>query len=96
MSQSYPRPAPDAGYKPVPNLPLAMRPIVAARALGISPRTLASLTAQGLVPCARLGRCVVYPTAMLLAWLETKTFTPDAHQHGAAARGVDDGSAVAE
>ena len=96
MSQSYPRPAPDAGYKPVPNLPLAMRPIVAARALGISPRTLASLTKKGLVPHVRLGRCVSYPTAMLLAWLEKKTFNPDARQPDDTARGVADGSAVAE
>ena len=53
---SYLSPAPDAGLKAVPNLPLAMRPAVAARALGISPRTLWSLTTAGLIPHLRVGR----------------------------------------
>ena len=96
MNSLHRGPAPDAGPKPANDLPLAMRPVEAARTLGISPRTLWQLTKDGLIPYAMLGRCKVYPYAMLLAWLEKKTFTPDAHQHGAAARGVADGSAVAE
>ncbi len=69
-------PDPQAGLKPVPNLPLAFRPAVAARALGISPRTLWSLTKQGLIPYVKLGSCVVYPTAGLVRFLEQQTINP--------------------
>ena len=53
---------------------LALRPREAARALGISARTLWGLTApRGPIPCVRLGsgkrRTVLYPTADLEAWL---------------------------
>ncbi|MBN2580959.1 MAG: helix-turn-helix domain-containing protein [Pirellulales bacterium] len=53
---------------------LALRPREAAKALGISPRTLWGLTApRGPIPCARVGsgkrRTVLYPTADLQAWL---------------------------
>ncbi len=76
MSQSYRPSASDAGLKPVPNLPLAMRPAVAARALGISPRTLWGMTKQGRIPHARIGKAVVYPTAALVAWIESLTVNP--------------------
>ncbi len=53
---------------------LALRPREAARALGISARTLWGLTApRGPIPCARVGsgkrQTVLYPTADLQAWL---------------------------
>ncbi|MEN9664718.1 MAG: hypothetical protein RLZZ326_1081 [Planctomycetota bacterium] len=91
MSRLYSRPAPDAGLKSVPNVPLSMRPVVAARALGISPRTLWSLTKAGLIPHVRMGRCVSYPTAALIRWIEANTINPIVPRLDAddAARGVD-------
>ncbi|MEN9663769.1 MAG: hypothetical protein RLZZ326_132 [Planctomycetota bacterium] len=83
---SYLKPAPDAGLKPVP--PLAMRPAVAARALGISPRTLWSLTKAGRVPHIRMGRCLSYPTAAIYQWIEENTINPIVRRPDAA-RGVD-------
>lgn len=50
-------------------LRLALRPRDAARALGISPRLLWTLTQAGRVPCVRLGRAVIYPVDGLSAWL---------------------------
>ena len=96
MSRLYSRPAPDAGLKPVANLPLSMRPAVAARALGISPRSLWALTKAGLIPHVRLGTCVVYPVPGLIRFLEQQTINPIVRRPDAddAARGVD-GSAVA-
>ena len=96
MSRLYSRPAPDAGLKPVANLPLSMRPAVAARALGISPRSLWTLTKAGLIPHVRLGKCVVYPVPGLIRVLEEQTINPIVRRPDAddAARGVD-GSAVA-
>lgn len=53
---------------------LALRPREAAAALGISPRTLWSITADQTsgIPHARLGRVVVYPVAELCAWLAAR------------------------
>ena len=53
---------------------LALRPREAAKALGISPRTLWGLTApRGPIPCLRIGQgkrqTVLYPVAELQAWL---------------------------
>lgn len=53
---------------------LALRPRDAAKALGISARTLWSLTApRGPIPCLRIGhgkrQTVLYPVADLQAWL---------------------------
>lgn len=50
---------------------LALRPREAARALGISERTLWSLTqdARTGIPHMRVGRCVVYPVDGLQKWL---------------------------
>jgi excisionase family DNA binding protein len=48
---------------------LALRPREAAKALGISPRHLWQLTRDGRVPCARVGKSVLYPLADLEAWL---------------------------
>jgi predicted DNA-binding transcriptional regulator AlpA len=75
----------------LPPLPLAMRPAVAAKAIGVSPRTLWSLTQRGEVPHARIGRSVVYPTAAILAWLDRLAANPpvkrpvDAGHEGGAA-----------
>ena len=54
--------------------PLSLRPREAAKALGISTRTLWGLTApRGPIPCLRIGRgkraLVLYPVAGLQAWL---------------------------
>lgn len=55
---------------------LALRPREAAKALGISPRTLWGLTApRGPIPCVRVGhgkrQTVLYSVAELQAWLST-------------------------
>lgn len=60
----------------LPPLPLAMRPKVAARAIGVSERTLWTMAKRGSIPHARIGGCVVYPTAPLLRWLEEITKNP--------------------
>jgi len=50
--------------------PLALRPRDAAKALGIGQRKLWELTQpRGPIPCARVGVAVVYPVALLEAWL---------------------------
>jgi predicted DNA-binding transcriptional regulator AlpA len=59
---------------PATTEPLALRPAEAAKALGISPRTLWGLTApRGPIPCVRIGhgkrQSVLYPVAELQAWL---------------------------
>jgi excisionase family DNA binding protein len=48
---------------------LALRPREAARALGISERTLWEWTKAGRVPSVRVGHVVMYPTDALKAWL---------------------------
>jgi len=53
---------------------LALRPAQAAKALGISARTLWGLTSpRGPIPCVRVGsgkrRTVLYPVAMLQEWM---------------------------
>jgi len=64
--------------------PLSMRPKDAARAIGISERTLWSLAKRGEIPYARIGGCVVYPTAAILTWLEAITEHPPAKRPTAA------------
>jgi hypothetical protein len=60
--------------------PLALRPREAAQALGISPRTLFSLTQpRGPIPAKRIGGksgCVLYRPDDLDAWLRS---ADDAH-----------------
>jgi hypothetical protein len=53
----------------VPTVVLALRAPAAAKALGISPRLLATLTAEHRVPHVRLNKAVVYPVADLQRWL---------------------------
>ncbi len=50
--------------------PLSLRPKDAAKALGIGQRKLWQLTSpRGPIPCVRIGTAVVYPVALLEAWL---------------------------
>lgn len=68
---------------------LALRPREAAKALGISARTLWGLTApRGPIPCLRIGhgkrQSVLYPVADLQAWLS---------RQAEAAKGGDDDNA---
>jgi hypothetical protein len=62
----------------LPNHPnLALRPRDAAKALGISLRTLWSLTApRGPIPCARIGtgkrKTILYPADTLRDWLRAQ------------------------
>lgn len=56
---------------------LSLRPREAAKALGVSARTLWSISApRGPVPCLRLGtgkrQTVLYPVAELQAWLSAQ------------------------
>ena len=55
---------------------LALRGKAAAKALGISERTLWSLTARGDVPHIKLPGIVLYPLDALRAWLEERTRNP--------------------
>ncbi len=53
---------------------LALRPREAAKAIGVSARTLWGLTApRGPIPCARVGGCVLYRIAELDAWLREQS-----------------------
>ena len=58
---------------------LALRPREAAKALGISPRTLWQLTKDGKVPCVRAGTgkhsAKLYPISVLQTWLDNATKT---------------------
>lgn len=76
-SGSYPAPAwPVRPGRELPPLPLAMRPKVAAKAIGICERTLWTMTQRGEIPHAKIGNCTIYPTAAILAWLEEMTKNP--------------------
>jgi len=52
-----------------PKTTLALRPREAARALGISERTLWAWTHDGTVPHVRVGRTIMYPVDGLREWL---------------------------
>ena len=49
--------------------PLALSAVEAARAIGVCPRTLATMTKRGEVPHVRIGRRVLYRPEALQAWL---------------------------
>jgi excisionase family DNA binding protein len=51
---------------------LALRPREAAKALGISERTLWSLTKANRIPHARLGRAIIYSVEGLRGWLKAQ------------------------
>lgn len=89
MNHSHAWPTGRARSGSVEPPPLVLRPREAARALGLSERTLWTLTQRGEIPHARIGKCVIYPTAALLAWLDERTQhppvkRPDAAEGGAA------------
>lgn len=49
--------------------PLALRPLDAAAALGISPSTLERLTKAGKIPHVKVNRLVLYRVESLRKWL---------------------------
>lgn len=49
---------------------LALRPREAARAIGVSERTLWDWTKRGLVPHVRLNKAILYPVDALRRWLD--------------------------
>ena len=70
------------------SLRLALRPRDAAKALGISERTLWGLTSpRGPIPCVRIGpgkrQTVLYPTADLQDWLSRQAATAKGGDHEA-------------
>ena len=63
--------------KPDERIPrLALKPAEAADALGISARTLWSLTKAGRVPYVQEGRTILYPVDVLREWLSERAKTP--------------------
>ncbi len=64
MSSEQARPS-----DPAKPLVLALRAPQAAKAIGISPRLLATLTAERRVPFVRINKAVVYPVLDLQRWL---------------------------
>jgi excisionase family DNA binding protein len=65
MASSFYRPP----AAPTLHEPLALRPREAAASLGVSVSTLERLTASGEIGVVRLGRCRLYATDELKAWL---------------------------
>lgn len=67
-----------------PHPPLAFRLPGAAKAVGLSPRYLWQLTKDGHIPCVRVGsgkrKTVLYPVAVLQAWLAQQTTTKEGGQ----------------
>jgi excisionase family DNA binding protein len=51
---------------------LAMRPREAAKAIGISERTLWSWTHNNEIPHIRMGKAILYPVDALRRWLESR------------------------
>lgn len=53
--------------------PLSLRPVEAAKVLGVSPRTLWTWTQEGKIPCVRMGtgrrQLTLYPVESLSQWL---------------------------
>ncbi len=52
---------------------LSLRLREAAKALGVSERTLWTWTQQGTIPHVRRGKTILYPTAALTHWLQEQT-----------------------
>ena len=73
---------------------LALRPAEAAKALGVSERTLWEWQAAGALPCVRRGRLTLFPVAALSAWLERQAVA--ACPAGAVAVGGDAPEAAGE
>lgn len=66
--------------------PIGLRPRDAARALGISEKTLWTWTQKGLIPSVKLGNVTLYPADELRRWLAERakagTATPPAAEGG--------------
>jgi excisionase family DNA binding protein len=58
--------------RPIPRVTLALRAREAAKALSISVRLLATLTAENRIPHVRINTAVLYPTRELQDWLTEK------------------------
>ena len=56
------------------NLPLLIGATMAAKTLGISPRSLWTLTRAGTIPFIQLGRRVMYSPSSLQDWIARNTF----------------------
>jgi excisionase family DNA binding protein len=52
--------------------PLLLRPKDTWKTLGLSERTLRTLTRRGQIPCVRIGRSVRYDPADLRAWIDAQ------------------------
>jgi excisionase family DNA binding protein len=57
--------------------PLALAPREAARAIGVSERTLWTYTRTQGVPHVRLGRRILYPVRELTEWLASRATAGD-------------------
>lgn len=55
-----------------PSIVLALRAREAAKALGISPRLLATLVAQKRVPHVRVNKALIFPIRELQDWLTSQ------------------------
>jgi excisionase family DNA binding protein len=51
---------------------LAMRPREAAKAIGVSERTLWTWTHNNEIPHVRMGKAILYPVDALRRWLEAR------------------------
>jgi excisionase family DNA binding protein len=60
---------------------LALRPREAAKALGVSERSLWEWTHRGDVPHVRIGRTIMYPVDALRAWLNRQAGTAKGVEH---------------
>ncbi|MBN1512612.1 MAG: helix-turn-helix domain-containing protein [Phycisphaerae bacterium] len=58
--------------------PLALRPREAAAMLGLSARTLWSLTARGAIPSFKVGRATLYSVQALREWVQSQSNTQTA------------------
>ena len=56
------------------DLPLLISAVQAAKELGISPRSLWTLTQAGTIPFIQLGRRVMYSPCSLQDWVARNTF----------------------
>ena len=56
------------------DLPLLIGATMAAKTLGISPRSLWTLTRAGTIPFIQLGRRVMYSPSSLQDWVTKNTF----------------------
>jgi hypothetical protein len=79
--------------KPLPDLSgrVSLRPVEAARAVGVSLNTLLSWRALGL-PVVTIGRCLLVPVTELRGWLSAQV-VPTGPEQGPDSAGNDHGPA---